>query len=444
MTYEEVLAALQAQQPYMQGGGSWQDGMWQPTQTALPGVYSMGGGGWVRDPGQGFIEGYAPEADGVRLTQYGSDGSTVGSHFLNSTDNWQDTLRGMVGTLGGAALLGNAGSLLGAVGSGGTGATTGAGMAAGYDPAMAARLGSGDVPTSLLGAAGTAGTAGALGTAGSALGGVGSALSGAGSLLGNGGLLAAGLGAAAGIAGNGDLTTSQNTSSTGSASSSLAPWLQPYAQQMVGNAANLANGPMSNATLDQARQMLMSGNPTVAAGAQQQQDVIAGKYLNSNPYIDQVASNIGQRMGDAYAVGTRAGMLGTGAANGGYNAGAQQALGYADRNFADSLGATMSNLYYGNYNTERNAQNAAAQGSTAFGNYGLNAATTLGNFGQADWLRPFTANQYLGSAINPAYGSQTNSTQNGTQSSTMNAPNNWMAGAGGALAGYSLYNQIFK
>lgn len=293
---------------------------------------------------------------------------------------------------------------------------------------------------------------------------------GASSLLSNGGLLSAGLGALAGVAGNGDMNSSTNSSSsstgnqqsssTGSSSTALAPWLQGYAQDYVSRAQQLA-GSTSNGALDTAGGLLSQyatqGNPLVNAATAQQQNVIAGGLLGSNPYIDQVAQNIGNRMGDAYATGTRAGTFTGFNGDGNSVLGKSafgQTLGNQDRAFADSLGSTMSNLYMGNYNTERAAQDAASRNSINLANFGVNNALNLGNFGAQAWQRPFAANQQYGAALNPAFGSQTNSAQTGNASTTQNAtgqqnqniqaPNNWMAGLGGAAMGAGMYRNILR
>jgi len=349
-----------------------------------------------------------------------------------------------------------------------------------------------------------------LGQAGSGL--LGQAGSGLSGMLSSPQALAALLGAGAGIAGNSDINNTSNSSGTssntgsstsgmtgtsnsqmtgtsnnqmngsaqGSASQSLAPWLQGYAQDYVGRAQQLAGGPTSNRYLDQAGSMLMGSadDPLVQAARSQQQTVLSGGLLGGNPYINNVARGVGDRMGEAYATGTRAGTFSN------YNndgnsvqakSGFGQTLGNNDRAFGDALGQTMSGLYANNYNNERSAQDAAARNSLAFGNYGQQSANNLSQFGQQDWMRPYQQNQMYGQAINPAFGSQSqnaantsqnnvgnmsqntvgNTAQNGWQNSQNNgtttgantqniqAPSNLLAGLGGAAAGAGLWQNIF-
>lgn len=259
---------------------------------------------------------------------------------------------------------------------------------------------------------------------------------GAGALNGNGGLLSAGLGALAGVAGNGDLTNTQ----TGS--SGLASWMQPYAQDVVARQQFMANQPATNWALDTSQGLLgnyaVHGTPLTNAAMQQQQNVIGGGMLGSNPYIDKVAGDITSRMSDAYATGTRAGQMGAASQAGNWgSSSAQQALQMKDRAFADSLGSTLNNLYYGNYQNERAAQDAAARGSTGLANFGVQNAGLLGQSGADAWQRPYTQLSNYQNSLSPAFGTQKSETQN------IQAPNNWMAGLGGAALGTSIYRQLY-
>ena len=108
-----------------------------------------------------------------------------------------------------------------------------------------------------------------------------------------------------------------------------------------------------------------------------------------------------------------------------------------DRAFADSLGSTLNNLYFGNYSQERAAQDAAARGSTGLANFGVQNAGLLGQSGADAWQRPYTQLSNYQNSLSPAFGQQTSSTQN------IQAPNNWMAGLGGAAMGAGMYRSIF-
>jgi hypothetical protein len=502
MTYEELMAAFQSASPAMSYGGYMQDGVWVPTATPMPNSFALPGGGIGMYNEQGNIASFLPGADGGAQVQAYGPGGEVGDSWYNAPSDWRQTALGMAGVAA-PFVIPNALAAGGMLGGG-----SGAAAAASPNAAIDASLGSAYQAAGVGGAgAGVAGGAGGFGdaidaslgnaykgagiTAPAVASGVGGAIDWAkigGGLLSNPAVWAAG-GAALGLAGNGDMTSTQQTSNTsnmtggltggstgtqtgnvsGTTSTGLAGWQMPYAQQALGNMSQLAGGNQSNASLDTTRGLLTNlatnGDPTVNAAAQQQRALISGSMLNANPYIDRVAQNIGSRMGDAYAIGTRAGQMGAASQSGNWDsAGASQALGLKDRAFGDALGSTMSNLYFGNYQNERAAQDAAARGSINFGNFASNNAMNLGNFGQADWQRPFAANQYLANTINPAWGSQGTSNQNssmntsannwannwqntsgtGTNTTTVEAPNSWMAGAGGALAGAGLWNSIFN
>ena len=460
-----------------------------------------------------------PDGSTQTVETYNPNGQVSSAQQGYDDSNWQRSLAGALAVgVGGPLAGGAAAGLLGApAGTAAAGAAEGTGLlgsavtaaditaAVGTPelgliatPATAAAAVEGGVPASLLTATGAAtpaqiasGTplsaaapAAASATTPAPPGGpnVGGANDWLSTLSRYGGPIAATVGAAAAAAGNSDMTsTSTNTSttngqttgqvdsranSTGQSSQSLAPWLQPYAQDYVQRSQQLANGPTSNSTIDAARQrqtdLVSNGNPLVNQAQQQQTRLINGEMLNANPYIDQTARNITDRMGEAYATGTRAGTFsrfnndGNSVLN---KSGFSQTLGNQDRAFGDSLGSTLNNLYGQNYANERAAQDNASRNSLAFGQYDANNAQTLYNTGQQDWMRPYTQNQTYGNSINPAFGSQStnqnqstgqnysnqynNSTTTGTNQVNANGPSDWLAAIGGAAGAYGTYRNIF-
>lgn len=457
MTYQELVELMQ------RGGGmpfSYEVAGTGGGESYIPGRET--GQMFFRDPGNplggtlqvgadGGLYYSEPFGSGVNFSAFAPDGTPINSGFSDSSRGWQDSLLGAVGTLGGAALGANAiGGLMGA-----------APAAAAVPPAAAPAAASAAVPGAASGMGAGSGIAGAIdgmmaGTipaAGVGALGAGAAAtapawasllgSGASGLLSNPSLLAAGLGAAAGIAGNSDMTTSSNTTQT--SRQSLDPWLQSAAQDFVGRAQGLA-GSTTNANLQTAGGLLSNlatqGDPLVNAARGQQQNLIGGGMLGANPFINNVASDTARIMGENYAVGTRAGQMGAASQSGNWDsAGARQALGMRDEAFARGLGTTIGGLLNNNYQFERGAQDNASRASLGFGQFGANNAMNLGNFGQAEWQRPFAANQAFGSAINPAFGSTTNAS--GTQSQNINAPNNVMAGLGGAAMGAGIFRSLF-
>lgn len=266
----------------------------------------------------------------------------------------------------------------------------------------------------------------------------------------------------------GATTQSAQTGQTNTSSQqSLAPWLQPYAQDYVERSRALANAPSSNATMDTSRDLLTryatDGTPLTNAATAQQMNVIDGAMLRSNSYIDGVARDIADRMGEGYATGTRAGTFSR-LNNDGNSVFAKTAAGQTtqnnDRAFSDSLGATMRQLYYGDYAGERQAQDAASRNSINLSNFNVQNARGLYDVGSNDFQRPYFQNQEYGRSINPAYGSQQTGTGNtsaqtwnntagwqntqGQQTMRGDAPSDFAAAVGGTMLGANLYRNLYR
>ena len=455
MTYEELLAQWTA------GGGRFVDTTTNENGSIVPGYYDNGSSGLMMGPGgiTSLTQNSGGTPGGLDVGSfYGAGG---GSSPFQYQQPEQDITRELgLGLVGGAA-LGGLGLASGAFGAGAAGAAAPAVSQAG------ALTGAGSFGAELgaLGAGGGALTAGggalAAGGAGAGLlGAVGSAGS---SLLSNPALLSAGLGAAAGALGG-----TQDT--TQSSQSGLAPWQLPYAQEALARAQDYSNRPFVPYTgegvagfnptqqnaFDQVAGRANSGDPLVNAARNQQANVIGGGMLNSNPYLAATAKGIGDRMGEAYATGTR-GSLTSGAQMSGndprYSSAYQQNVFNSDRAFGDSLGQTMSGLYMGNYNQERGAQDTASRASLGFGQDARANTEGLLNVGnqiqgnqqdqlgfqrsQFDRLQNYPT-QNLGilqNAINPAYGSQNQSTTPGVGAA--------QGAIGGALAGTGIYRSLY-
>lgn len=188
-------------------------------------------------------------------------------------------------------------------------------------------------------------------------------------------------------------------------------WMQPYQQGFLDRARDQSMAPYQGYTgegvaplnndqteaIGAIRDLARNGDPLVNRGRLQQQNVIDGGMLGQNPFIDQVASGIADRMGEGYATGTR-GALTSGAQLSGndprYSSGYAQAVGNSDRAFGDALGQTMSGLYYGNYRDERGAQDAAARSSLAFAQNGRTNFEGLLNAGGVAQANEQAGNQF--------------------------------------------------
>jgi hypothetical protein len=292
------------------------------------------------------------------------------------------------------------------------------------------------------------------------LGSIGSALAG------NPALAGATLGAIAGAAG------SRPESQTQTNTQSLPPWLQPYAESFLRRADALSQQPFQEYTgpgvapmtpdqtlaIDQARHLAVNGDPLVGRARDQQSALLAGQMLGPNQFLDRYAQGIGDRMGEAYATGTRAGLMGRQAMGGGTlnNSSAfGQTLQNSDRAFGDALGQTMNQLYYGNFRDERNAQDAAARSSLGFAadqraaTQGLMSAGLLqqqqqqnvNNLQRSEFDRrqqyPYQQLDVLRGAINPAFGGQSSATR------TDPGVSPWQGALGGALSGWAIGNNLF-
>lgn len=272
-------------------------------------------------------------------------------------------------------------------------------------------------------------------------------------------VVGAGVGAVAAAADDGQETTT----------SSLPPWLEPHAQATTERARDLSQTPykpytgegVAPQTQNQtdaaalARYQAMQGDTNVNQARYQQRELVDGKMLNSNPYIDKVAQGIGDRMQESYATGTR-GRLTAGFQKSGndprYSSAYDQTVGNTDRAFGDALGQTMQNLYYGNYRDERNAQDLAARFSTQFSadqrsntegmfNAGLQEQQTNQNVNNYNYQQhqdeqqwPFKMNDYYRQSVDPNYG-RTTTTDDGVPW--------WMRAAGGAAAGAAAGRSLY-
>lgn len=458
MTYEELIAqylAAGGMMPGMQGEGNV---FRAPVVTLPDGRQAVMG-----DTGQlsiydNMVAGTGSSGGGRDVSVYDPGGGQSIDPYWQANgegDNWQRSLLG-------ALAVGVGGPALGAAGNALLGASA-APAAAAAAPVAAAPAAAASTAPAAAGVAGgataapVAATTGALGGAGAALGGIGSALAS------NPALVGAALGGLAGAAGGGPETTTS--------AQDLPEWLRPYAQSMLGRADALSQRPyeaypgqrVANLSGDQQlamtqiRDLATVGNPLVNQAQGQQANVIGGGMLNANPYIDQVAKSVGDRMGEAYATGTRANLAsGANMAGGGgvrYNSAAQQMMGNADRSFGDALGSTMSNLYMGNYQNERAAQDAASRGSLQFGTFGRGNTEGLLNSGGVqqnttqnilganydEWQQrqgwPVQNLGILQGAINPQYGRTSTQTDPGVST--------WQGLLGGAMGGAGIARSLF-
>lgn len=89
-------------------------------------------------------------------------------------------------------------------------------------------------------------------------------------------------------------------------------------------------------------------------------DTASGEYLNANPYINQVANNVSQQIIDQYNRSYIPSALSSYAGSGRFGSGLfQKTLADTQSQLNQDVGNAMNSLYYGNYNQERQYQEAA-------------------------------------------------------------------------------------
>lgn len=127
----------------------------------------------------------------------------------------------------------------------------------------------------------------------------------------------------------------------------------------------------------------MAGNPLLPAAQQQQQDVISGQYLNSNPYFNQALAGASQGATQTYMDAIKQAQGGAAMA-GRYGSGVSADI---QNRAANTLSNTLANKYgdlaYQNYNAERGRQEAAALGAPALANADYTDINQLLKTGQA-------------------------------------------------------------
>lgn len=117
--------------------------------------------------------------------------------------------------------------------------------------------------------------------------------------------------------------------------------------------------------LQSAEQRAAAGSPLVTGAQQQMGDVIGGKYLQNNPYFDQVMAGAGKAASREFYDALQGITSGSSAA-GRYGSGAMAELqSRASQNLADTLANKAAEMSYSNYAAERARQDAAVANAPA-------------------------------------------------------------------------------
>lgn len=182
-----------------------------------------------------------------------------------------------------------------------------------------------------------------------------------------------------------------STNTTSTQTSSAPSWVQDASKTYLDKANQVSNTPYQaspnqtvgpNATQNTAwnavQNRAMSGSPTMSAANGTLQDTLQGKYLNSNPYIDQVVNqaqgDVVRNYNNVVRPGQDAAMVRSGSFG---NSGLQQQTANSDRNLQQNLGNISTQLRGNNYNTERGNQQAALGFAPTFANQDYTDANQL-------------------------------------------------------------------
>ena len=178
----------------------------------------------------------------------------------------------------------------------------------------------------------------------------------------------------------------------------IDPILKPYVSYGLQEAKNLYQGtspqyypgqtyvdPSANtlSALTAAGNRAMAGNPLLPAAQQQQQAVIGGQYLNSNPYFNQALAGASQGATQTYMDAIKSAQGGASMA-GRYGSGVSADI---QNRAANTLSNTLANKYgdlaYQNYAAERGRQEQAAMGAPTLANADYTDINQLLKTGQA-------------------------------------------------------------
>jgi hypothetical protein len=226
----------------------------------------------------------------------------------------------------------------------------------------------------------------------------------------------------------------------------LDPTIRPFVEYGLNEAKNLYQtttpdyyagqtyvSPSAQTTtaLSQAEARAKAGNPLLSSAQQQQQDVISGNYLNSNPYFNQALAGAAQGATTNYMDAIKAAQGGA-SMSGRYGSGVSADI---QNRAANTLSQTLANKYgdlaYQNYANERGMQNQAATNAPALAAADYQDIQQLMNVGktkedyaktalQADIDRfNFEQNkpyQKLSAYLGAAYGAPTGTVSTTTQS----------------------------
>lgn len=251
------------------------------------------------------------------------------------------------------------------------------------------------------------------------------------------------------MGGGGDPPAQTTQTQTTNPPDYVVPYLQGAAQssqaqfnagpnQYYSGTTVTPQSPQTQQALQMTQDRATQGSPVNSAASGYTADVLGGKYLNSNPYIDATFNQAAQ--------GTRS-QLDSEFAGAGRNTGAS----YAAR--ADQLNNLATNIYGQNYANERTMQNSTLGQANSIANQGYVDAQQLGKVGAAnedlqsrqiaDQVARYDYNQNAPGIALDQYIARLNNQPGGSSTSTTPYFTNRPGSAlGGAAIGYGIGSNV--
>lgn len=245
------------------------------------------------------------------------------------------------------------------------------------------------------------------------------------------------------------------------------PWLEPYMQDAMARAQQVANTPYQQspgtytgpndylqagwqATANRALQ----GSPTMNAANQTLQNTLSGGFLNGNPYLDQQVQAAQGDLVNAWNQVSKPqwdmAMQGSGSFG---NTGVAQSAGFGADSLQRNLGRVANDMRFNAYNTERGYQQNALGMAPTYAQQDYNDANALlqvgaqaQGFDQAQqnqnqqWFQD--ARQYPQQQLN-SYLAALGLNPGGTTTQTQPDPSTASQVVGGALTGSALLDMLF-
>ena len=245
------------------------------------------------------------------------------------------------------------------------------------------------------------------------------------------------------------------------------PWQEPYLQDYMGRAQELANQPYNpspqtfvgpNPTLQGAWQATanraIQGSPVMGAANTQLQNIVSGGFMGGNPYLNDAISNAQGDLTRAWNTVQKPAwekaMQGSGSFG---NTGVMEYANNAQNDLQRNLGRISSDMRFNNYSNERGLMQSALGMAPTFANQDYVDAAQLQNVGQQ--MQGFDQGQadqnyrWWQEAQNfprqqlAQYGQALGVGGGGTTTQTAPDPSRASQLVGGALTGAQLYKMLF-